>query len=140
MSVIRWNALREIADPRFTPLADIAETDRGYEIELELPGFAAEDVAVKVQDGVLSVAGERKPTHLQDVSAETTDNAEQTLARETRRVHRAERAFGKFERRFRLPKDADAGAITATASNGVLTLRIERVAEASPRSIEIKVA
>ena len=144
MSVIRWKPLSELADARFTPLADIAETDAGYVIELELPGFAAADVAVTVQDGVLSVAGERKPTHLREVA--TGDNTENKAGEAAdnsttrRRVHRAERAFGKFERRFRLPKDADAQAVSAQASDGVLTLEIARLAEATPRSIEVKVA
>ena len=157
MSVIRWNPLREFDDlfaqalhkqadrqtgglpassARFTPLADIAETDAGYLIELELPGFAAEDVAVTVHDGVLSVAGERKPTHVLD--AADTEAAES--ASQNRRVHRSERAYGAFERRFRLPKDADVNAVSATSSNGVLTIEVGRLAEAARRAIEVKVA
>lgn len=160
MSVIRWNPLREFdelfahalhkqvsrqtnglpARTRFTPLADIAETDAGYLIELELPGFAAEDVAVTVHDGVLSVSGERKPSQIlgaagQDGTAEADSTPQPGL-----RVHRAERAQGAFERRFTLPKDADANAVNATSSNGVLTLEVGRLAEAARRAIEVKVA
>jgi len=132
MSVIVWNAPRELHAPRFIPAADIAETEGGYIIELELPGFAASDVEVNVQDGVLRVAGERTPPPKSQAADQPT--------REIRRVHRAERAVGDFARHFRLPKDADAAAVRATACNGVLTLEIARLAEAAPRSIEVKVA
>ena len=149
MSVIFWNAQRghsqrAATDPRFTPLVDIAETPGGYVIELELPGFSASDVDVQIQDGVLSVAGERTAAHAplaqieqQDAEVEAKPGAGRE---ETRQVHRAERAVGKFDRRFRLPKDADAGAVSATAKDGVLTLEIARLAEAAPRNIEVKVA
>ncbi len=153
MSVIRWNPLREFDDlfahavrkqvnrsgnglptgARFTPLADIAETDAGYLIEMELPGFAAEDVAVTVHDGVLSVSGERKPTQVREAAA---DSEPQSWLQ----VHRAERAQGAFERRFSLPKDADVNAVSASSSNGVLTLEVGRLAEAARRAIEVKVA
>ncbi len=165
MSVIRWNPLREFDDlfahtanrrsarstqgvptaGRFTPLADIAETEAGYVIELELPGFAAADVAVTVHDGVLSVAGERQPTLLRSISADnaaeaSAPGAAAPTAQEMRQVHLTERAFGKFERRFRLPKDADVNGINATASNGVLTLEIARLAETGRLAVEVKVA
>ncbi len=132
MSVIVWNAPRQDRAARFTPAADIVETQAGYVIELDLPGFAASDVEVHVQDSVLRVAGER-PKAPEPAEQEPT-------AAETRRIHRAERTVGKFARQFRLPKDADEAAVTATASNGVLTLEIARLAEATPRSIEVKVA
>lgn len=151
MSVIFWNAERghslgEASEARFTPLADIAETAAGYVIELELPGFGASDVDVQIRDGVLSVAGERTAPHSHAPVAqiEHQDTVEQVEPAgdhdETRRVHRSERAFGRFDRRFRLPKDADAGAVSATAKDGVLTLEIARLAEAAPRNIEVKVA
>lgn len=160
MSVIRWNAFREFDDllaraPQraggacapasvtgaFTPLADISETAAGYLIELELPGLAAKDVKVSVQDGVLTVAGERVAGHLHAVTED--DLPADTLAgdiAQAPRLHRTERQYGTFERRFRLPKDANAGGVTASAKDGVLRLTIGRRAEAARRSIAVQVA
>ena len=150
MTVVRWNPLREfdhlfarsalpatrLNAARFTPAADVSETAGGYLIELELPGLAAEDVSVTVEDGVLSVAGERRASYIRDV-AEDDDSQAQP---EERKVHRAERHYGKFERRFRLPEDVDADAISASARNGVLSLAIGRRENDSRRAIEVKVA
>ena len=85
---------------------------------------SGEDLSVSLADGVLSVRGERKR------------EPEPSEAR----VHRAERRVGRFERNFRLPEDADAGAIVANNRNGILYLRIPKQAASSPRNIEIKVS
>lgn len=170
MTVIRWNAFREFDDllaraplrpvaaagavrkQRFTPLADISETEAGYLIELELPGLAAEDVRVSVHDGVLEVAGERVPTYRATQPAklleadEHADTAAESPSDEANsesaqpQLHRVERHFGTFERRFRLPKDADAASVKAAAKNGVLAVTIGRRAEAARRAIEVQVA
>jgi len=159
MSVIRWNPIREIDElfaraghpaarravapaegHRFTPLADISESSAGYRIELELPGFSAADVDVSLHDGVLRVAGEA-PTRQQVDSAEAdpADNSASDTEPDWQ-LKRSERGLGGFERRFRLPEDADSEAVSATARDGVLTLIIDRLAERAPRAIEVKVA
>jgi len=151
MTVIRWNPLREIDDlfaragqftpvahnrtdrgDSFTPLAEVSETPSSYLIELELPGVAADQVEVKVHEGVLTIAGERKAP----IQAEAADSD----AEPARQLHRSERHYGTFERRFRLPKDAQIEAIQASAREGVLSVSIGRREEAAPRAIEVKVA
>ena len=78
-----------------------------------------------------------------EAGAEATDqSAEEKTAEQTeeRRVHRSERRYGKFERRFRLPKDAEFEAIDASAREGVLTVSIGRRKEEARRAIEVRVA
>lgn len=138
MNLVHWRPFREFEElflgaerPAATvrradwlPLVDIRETEVDYQIDVELPAVAAEDLSVSLADGVLSVRGERKR------------EPEPSEAR----VHRAERRVGRFERNFRLPEDADAGAIVANNRNGILYLSIPKQAASSPRNIEIKVS
>ena len=106
------------------PLVDILESDDGFGIEMELPGFAREDVKVSVHEGRLSVSGER--------AVERDDDAE-------RKRHRTERWAGKFERSFQLPDNVDETAIKATARDGVLYIALPKRAEEKPRAIEVEV-
>lgn len=166
MTVIRWNPLREIDDlfaraghfpplgqkptqdasqnrgGSFTPLADVSETPSSYLIELELPGVAADQVEVSVHEGVVTIAGERKAPVLQkdDQEQSAADDGSQEQDSTERQVHRRERRYGTFERRFRLPKDAQVDAIEASAREGVLSVSIGRRKEAARRAIEVQVA
>lgn len=137
--------------PHFSPAAEVWETDQAYFIDLELPGVAAKDLNVTVHEGVISIVGERKATSAAESAAEivaeagaeaTDQSAEEQTAEQTeeRRVHRSERRYGKFERRFRLPKDAEFEAIDASAREGVLTVSIGRRKEEARRAIEVRVA
>ena len=103
------------------PPVDVIETDDQCRVEVELPGVEAKDVRIRVEEGLLTVSGERgRP-----------DGASE-------RTHRAERRFGKFARRFRLPADADSEAIRAAATHGVLTITVDKAAKARPRAIEVE--
>ena len=139
MNVVRWSPFREFdhllegferpaAAPLrradWLPLVDIRETDHNYQIDVEVPAVASEDLSVSVQDGVLSVSGERK-------SARND---------ETDKVHRTERRYGRFLRHFQLPEDADPEAVTATTRDGVLYLSIGKTPAKMPRTIEVKVS
>ena len=139
MNVVRWSPFREfdnffegferpVAAPvrraDWLPLVDIRETDHDYQIDVEVPAVASEDLSVSVQDGVLTVSGERKSHKEEDQG----------------RVHRTERRFGRFVRNFQLPEDADAEAISATNRDGVLYLSIGKTAAKMPRTIEVKVS
>jgi len=139
MNVVRWSPFRELdsifqnierperqvrrAD--WLPLVDIRETERGYEIDVEVPSVAADDLSVSVQDGVLAVGGERKAPEVSE---------------ENGRLHRVERRSGRFVRNFQLPDDADHDAVSAEHKNGVLYLTIEKRAAAKARNIEVKVS
>ena len=141
MSIVRFNPARELDDffGRFgdanrsvwgeniaasdwTPAVDIRETDADFQIDIELPAVAADDVNVTVKDGVLAVTGERK------------------YEKETEgKVHRVERRYGRFTRSFRLPENVDEGKVDAHAKDGVLYLRVPKREEVKPRAIEVKV-
>ena len=86
--------------------------------------MAAEDLSVSLADGVLTVRGERRSEE----------------SEETGKVHRTERRFGRFERNFRLPEDADPEAIQAENRDGVLYVAIAKKASKTPRTIEVQVS
>ncbi|MEM7099911.1 MAG: Hsp20/alpha crystallin family protein [Pseudomonadota bacterium] len=139
MNVVRWSPFREfdnlfqsldrpapsIRRADWLPLVDIRETSSNYQIDVEVPAVAAEDLSVSVTEGVLSVSGERKPTETSDQEG---------------RLHRVERRHGKFVRNFQLPEDADVDAIEAQHRDGVLYLAIAKRAAAVPKKIDVKVS
>jgi HSP20 family protein len=109
---------------RWSPAADISETDREYVVRAELPGVPRSDVKVTIEDGVLTLSGERR--------FEKDDKSE--------RFHRLERFQGSFARSFSLPDCADASAITAESKDGTLVVHIPKLESAKPKAIEVKVA
>ncbi len=92
------------------PRVDIAETENSYEIQADIPGVRKEDLKVSVDNGVLTVQGERQ-------QEKKEDNA---------RMHRVERFYGHFSRSFTLPEDADTATLKANASEGQLTVSVPR--------------
>lgn len=107
------------------PLVDITEDDKQYEIKLELPEVRKEDVSVTVENGVLTIRGERK------FEKEEKDK--------DRKYHRIERSYGSFTRSFAVPNDADDAKVTADFKDGVLAVRLAKSEKARPKSIEVKV-
>ena len=91
------NGREEITLPEWTPLADITEDDKEYLIKAELPEMKKEDVKVTVENGVLTISGERK--------FEKEDKK--------KKYHRVERGYGTFMRSFTLPDDADFNKVNA---------------------------
>ena len=108
---------------RWLPAMDLVETDDHFVLKANLPGLDAGDVAIEVEDNVLTVSGERK--------------VEQEEKREG--FHRVERSFGRFRRSLKLPDGVDADAIAATFDKGVLEIRIPKPEARKPRRVEIKV-
>jgi HSP20 family protein len=106
----------------FVPPIDAHTTDEGLVVRMELPGMKPEDVDIAVQDGILTVSGER----FADVDVK--DDA----------WLRRERFFGQFERSFTLPEGTDPDAISAAFENGMLELRIPHPPEQQPRRVQIK--
>jgi HSP20 family protein len=98
----------------FAPKADAAMAEDCYEISLELPGVAACDIEVMVQDGSLTVQGEKRIEH---------EEAGRTY-------FFSERECGAFQRSFRLPPDAAGDRIDAAFKNGVLNVRIPTTSDA----------
>src|SRR5881227_4008000 len=103
------------------PLADITEDDKEYLIKAELPEMKKEDVKVTVENGVLTISGERK--------------FEQEEKK--RKFHRVERGYGTFVRSFTLPDDADFNKVNAQFKNGVLTVHVPKSEQAKPKQIEV---
>ena len=104
------------------PVADLVERDDAYEFRFDLPGLTREAIEIDVADRALTVHGKR-------------DN--RVAAAPKAAVHRREVAYGRFERSFRLPTDADTAAITAEYKDGVLAVRIPKSAAARARKITI---
>jgi HSP20 family protein len=108
----------------WVPALDAFEDKDKYVVSLEIPGMKKEDINVTVQDGVLTVSGERK------VEKSSNEGA----------VHRSERFYGKFSRSVSLPAAVSADKVGAAYRDGVLTVEIPKAEEAKPRQVEIKVS
>jgi HSP20 family protein len=146
MALVKWDPWREIEDmfdrytraggvPRgggqelartgdWTPRVDIAETDQAFVIKAEVPEVKKDDVKITVDNGILSICGERK----------------QEQEEKGKTFHRVERFYGQFTRSFTLPDNVDEDNITATFKDGMLSLEIPKTEKAQPKAIEVKVA
>lgn len=122
-----WLARQQVAaasgQGTWQPASDIQELATNYEIRMDLPAVDPESVAVLVQDGVLTVSGERNAWNGKDGD----------------KSHCQERHYGRFERRFRLPEDVDSEAINASSSHGELALRLAKKAQLQPKTIKVQV-
>lgn len=112
---------------------DIMETPGEVVIRAELPGIDPSEVEVRVEDGVLTIAGEKKLEPV-NVGADGEEGQEQA------EYLRVERYFGKFTRSFVVPRYVDATRVDAEYKNGLLTLKLPRREETQPKRIEVKVA
>ena len=148
--VVAWNPLREIDEAQnrlsrfflggfpnrmgsgeihslavadWSPEVDISEDDHGYLLKADLPEMKKDDVKVTVEDGILSVSGERK-TEKEDLK---------------KKFHRIERCYGTFRRSFTLPEDADSTKVTAEFRDGVLKVHLPTTTRARLKALEVKV-
>ena len=119
MKLVRWYPLQD-----WVPPVDILERDGHFVIRAELPGMKREDMDVRIENGVLTLRGERK--------REVTDQEGQGF--------RTERVYGAFTRSFALPTTVDAANVTATYKDGILEVTVPKAETAKPKSIEIKAA
>ena len=113
-----------ITAAEWAPLVDIIEDDREYLVKAELPEVKKEDVHVAVENGTLTIRGERK------LEKEEKD----------KRYHRVERGYGSFVRSFVLPDVADAAKVSAEFKDGVLRVHLPKTEMAKTKHIEVKVA
>lgn len=102
------------------PTVDISETKKHYVIKVELPEVEKDDVAVSVENGLLTISGERR--FEKEEETETT--------------HRVESMYGRFTRSFTLPADADEEQISAKSKNGVLKVRIPKTVETKEEPVK----
>ena len=106
------------------PTVDIAEDDNEYLIKVEIPEVDKKDVKVTVQEGMLTIQGERK----------------KEKDEKGKRFHRIERAYGKFVRSFMLPEDAAEDKIMAEFKDGMLMVHLPKTEKPKPKQVEVKVA
>jgi HSP20 family protein len=149
MALVRWEPVRELSSlqeemnrlfthffdapggnggdarlvRRWIPAMDLVETDDHFVLRADLPGLGEDDVAIELEDNVLTVSGERKAEH------EDTREG----------FYRLERASGAFRRSLTLPDGVDAEGISAKFDKGVLEIRIPKPAEHKPRRVAIQV-
>ena len=150
MTLVRWDPFRELEDmsdrlnrmfnrpalPRtngnsketmvvadWIPSVDVSETEGEYQIKAEIPDVKKEDVKVTVEDGVLTIQGERK--HEKEEKG--------------KKYHRVERSYGSFVRSFTLPDLVDEEKVKAEFKDGVLNLQLPKSEKAKPKAIEVAV-
>ncbi len=111
-------------DGLLKPSVDIAETEKEYTISVEAPGVDKDGIHVSLDDGTLTIRGEKK----------------KEKEEKEKNYHRIERSFGSFQRTLSLPTDADGEKIEANYKNGVLTLKLPKIpgAKLSVKTIPIK--
>ncbi len=122
-----WPVRRSASAPSCVCPVDIRETTKEVEIQVELPGIDPAAVDIKVEDGVLTISGEKKF----EGAAEPKKDDPQYL--------RVERYYGQFSRSFVVPRYVDATAVTAEYAAGILTLKLPKREETKPRKIEVKI-
>lgn len=146
--ITRWNPFKEMeqmqnrlaalwpADPlrfnggaeealtvtEWSPRVDIVEDDREFLVKAELPELKREDVKVTVEDGVLTISGERR----------------QEKEEKNKKYHRVEREYGSFVRSFTLPVNTSGDKVSADFKDGLLKVHLPKDAKAAPKAIEIK--
>ncbi len=121
------------------PAVDVWEEDARYVMEVELPGHNQENIDVRVEDNLLTIASKRADQENGHQEKGHQDNGhEKGEAADDRSYVLRERRTGDFIRSFSLPKDVDTSAIEARAHDGILTVTIGKAEQARPRSIEIK--
>jgi HSP20 family protein len=149
MNLIKWDPFRELEDVSsrlnrifgrpalrtegggdmlavadWMPSVDISETDAEYTIKGEIPGVKKEDVKVTIQDGMLTIQGERK----------------MEKEEKGKKFHRVECSYGSFVRSFRVPDDADEAGVKAEFKDGMLNVTLPKSAKAKPKSISVSVS
>ncbi len=107
-----------------SPASDAKADENNYRISMELPGVEEKDIDVSVQDGVVTVKGEK--------SAEREEKGDTWFF--------TERQYGSFSRSFRLPADADGDKIAASLKDGVLSLSVPKSTPQVPEAKRIKIA
>jgi HSP20 family protein len=143
MNLVHWTPFRELenlfdryardqlaprtgegeGDVRWRPAASIVETAKEFTIRADLPAVKREDIDVSIDNGVLTLKGERRYEKSTDEETE----------------HRRESFYGMFSRSFVLPENIDTTAISADTKDGVLTVHLPKAKEDKPKSLQIKV-
>jgi HSP20 family protein len=125
-----WDPFEEL-EPMFNrltsrrlPRTDLKESDEDIRIQMELPGVAGDDLELSISGDMLTVKGEKKSEREEDAEG----------------YHLSERSYGRFERAFRLPENADTDKVEAEFENGVLrvTLSKKKAPRSKARKLNVK--
>jgi HSP20 family protein len=144
MSIVRWDPFSEMQSmfaplmrssgllPRlstdgdvtfeWSPSADISENEKEYVIRASLPGVKKDDIKVNMQEGMITIAGERKQ--------ETEDQNE--------KFHRVESVYGSFARSFGLPDNVKGEAVKSEYKDGILTVHIPKAEREKAKQIAVQ--
>src|SRR5215218_2153608 len=106
----------------WAPALDISERTDAYLVTVELPGVEADDLEITLEDGLLTIQGERQFT---------SESSEEQF-------HRIERRYGAFRRSITLPAQVQAEQIEASFDNGVLKIVVPKMEEAKPKRIQVR--
>jgi len=108
----------------WVPAVNVEETKDALVLSAELPGMTHDNISIDLENNVLTISGEK--------------TEERTEGDEERRYHLWERRYGNFQRSFTLPRTVKAEDIQASFDNGILRVRMPKVAEAKGRKIEVQ--
>jgi HSP20 family protein len=114
------------ATAEWVPAVDVKEFVDRFELLVDLPGVDSKQVEITLDNGVLTLSGERRDEHSVDKNGQGQVQQQRT-----------ERRLGRFHRRFILPDTVDADKVTATGRNGVLAVSIAKHAKLQPRRISV---
>lgn len=129
----------------FNPTLNLAETETGYEVSLDLPGLTRDDINIEVKNGELWITGERKhesrtespvPAEDEENVSEAEDSTE--VVPTARTWHRLESSYGMFRRMVRLGDSVKGSEIAAEYKDGVLTITVPKSEAIVPHRVEIK--
>jgi len=109
------------ATSHWAPAVDIKEEQDSYVLRADVPGVDSKDIEITMENGVLTIKGERKHENSEDREG----------------YKRVERVYGTFFRRFTLPDTADADKVSASSKNGVLEVTIPKQEKVQPRKIKV---
>jgi HSP20 family protein len=138
MTVSRWDPFQDLLSMQdemnkmfnrafgqqrtWAPALDISERKDAYVVTVEVPGVKPEEIDITLEDGLLTIQGERRVTQ---------ESSEQ-------QYHRVERRYGSFRRSITLPTQVQANAIEASFDNGVLEVIVPKAEEAKPKKITVR--
>jgi len=117
----QWQGAAGASTPAWAPALDIAERKDAYLVTVELPGVKLDDLEITLEDGLLTIQGER---HFTD------DASDQNF-------HRVERRYGSFRRSITLPAHVMADEVEASIEDGVLRILVPKAEEAKPKRIQV---
>lgn len=109
--------------PDWAPPVDIQETEQEFTVTVDLPQMKKEDIKVGVENGILTVEGER---HLEK-------------AEKGKKFHRVERRYGRFVRRFTMPGEIEAAGVQAQYKDGTLKVTLPKSAATLPKTVDVTV-